>query len=277
MAISKKVMDRISSQFKKYQSVLIDAKNRDISESDTVVIIADILADLFGYKKYVEITTEYSIRGSYVDLAVKVGTDLRYLIEAKAVGVSLKDAHIKQAVDYASNLGVEWVILTNGITWQIYKVIFGQPIDKQLIYELDFLNMNLRNTQCLECLTNLTREGFTHSSMSSFYRQQQATSKFSMAAILLTPQILQMIRRELRKVNPGVKIDEELIRSILKDEVLKREVVESDEAKKAAEYIKKSLKALAKQKIKLKDNDSEEDSNVVIIDTKRENELDKYM
>lgn len=124
MAIPKKVENRIISTLKKYQGIIANAKDRDISESDTVIIIADMLADLFGYNKYTEITTEFAIRGTFVDLAVKLGQDVRFLIEAKAVGVSLKDTHIKQAVDYGVNHGVEWVILTNGLVWQIYKIHF---------------------------------------------------------------------------------------------------------------------------------------------------------
>jgi predicted RecB family endonuclease len=57
MALSKRVAERIVSQLKRYQGILAEAKNRDISESDTVVIIADMLADVLGYKKYIEITT----------------------------------------------------------------------------------------------------------------------------------------------------------------------------------------------------------------------------
>ena len=73
MAVSNRVADRISSQLKKYQAVLGEAQARDISESDTVVIVVDMLADVLGYRKYSEITTEHAIRGSYVDLAVKGG------------------------------------------------------------------------------------------------------------------------------------------------------------------------------------------------------------
>jgi hypothetical protein len=115
MAIPKKVSDRISLNLKRFQAILSDAKSRDISESDTVVILGDMLAELLGYKKYTEITTEFAIRGTYVDLAVKVGNDVRFLIEAKAINVDLKDNHIKQAIDYGANHGIEWVALTNGV------------------------------------------------------------------------------------------------------------------------------------------------------------------
>ena len=66
-SISKRVEDRLAAGVKKYQPVLAQAKSRDVNESDTVVILNDILAEVFGYAKYVEITSEFSIRGTYCE------------------------------------------------------------------------------------------------------------------------------------------------------------------------------------------------------------------
>lgn len=250
MAIPKKVTDRIALQFKKYQTILTEAKDRDISESDTVVIIADMLADLFGYKKYIEITTEFAIRGTYVDLAVKVDGNVRFLIEAKAIGVDLKDNHVKQAIDYGANHGIEWVILTNGAVWQVYKIHFKQPIDKALIFEIDLLQTTAKNQQLLECFGNLSREGFTQSSMTAFFQQQQATNKFSLAALLTSEPMIAALIKELKKLGAGAKIDPAALKVVIQNEVLKREVVDSEEAKAAAEFIKKANKPAAKPKPK---------------------------
>lgn len=251
MAISKKVTDRIALQIKKYQSVLAAAKDRDISESDTVVIIGDMLADILGYKKYTEITTEFAIRGTYVDLAVKVDNDVRFFIEAKSIGSSLKDNHIKQAIDYGANHGIEWVVLTNGIHWQVYKIHFKQPIDKSLIFELDMLTTSPRDPKALECLGTLSREGFTESSMKAFFQQQQVTSKFTLAAVLLSPPLLQSLRKELRKLSPTLKVDEDFLQNALQSDVLKREVVDGEEAKQAQDMVKKAARAEARAKAKV--------------------------
>ncbi|MHB8772999.1 MAG: type I restriction enzyme HsdR N-terminal domain-containing protein [Syntrophales bacterium] len=250
MALSKKVADRIVTQLKRYQGILAEAKNRDISESDTVVIIADMLADVLGYKKYIEITTEYSIRGTYVDLAVKIGDEVRFFVEAKAIGTPLKEAHVKQAVDYGANQGIEWVILSNGAVWQIYKIHFKQPVDRTLLYECDLLTASPKNQQLLECFGNLSREGFTQSSMAAFCQQQQITSKFSLAAILLSPPMLSALRKEIRRITPSVKADEELLKLTLQSEVLKREVVDSEDAKQASELLKKASRSIAKAKVR---------------------------
>jgi hypothetical protein len=250
VAISKKVTDRIITQLKKYQGILSGAKDRDISESDTVVIIGDMLSDVLGYKKYIEITTEFAIRGTYVDLAVKVDSNVRFLIEAKAIGVALKDNHVKQAIDYGANHGIEWVVLTNGIIWQVYKIYFRQPIDKSLIFEVDVLQTNPRNAQLLECFSNLSREGFTHSSMTAFFQQRQATSKFSIAAMLTSEPMLHALRKEVRRISTNVKVEEDFLKGVLQNEVLKRELVEGEEAKQAADFVKKALKSAAKPKQK---------------------------
>jgi hypothetical protein len=250
MAVSKKVSERVVSQLKRYQPILAAAKARDISESDTVVIIADMLADVLGYKKYVEITTEHAIRGTFVDLAVKVDNDLRFLLEAKAIGIELKDAHVKQAIDYGANNGVEWVILTNGINWRFYKIHFSQPIDKTLLIELDMLSGNIRSEEYIECLGNLSRECFAHDALTAYYQQQQVLSRYSVGSLLLSDGVIGAIRRELRQVAPKVKIDDDKLRLILENEVLKREIVEGELATAARATLNKMAKKTAKAKAK---------------------------
>ena len=162
-SIPTKVSDRLISGIKKFQPILEAAKARDVNESDTVIIVTDMLSDVFGYDKYSEITSEYVIRGTYVDLAIKLDGHLQMLIEVKAIGSDLKDAHVRQAVDYGANQGVDWILLTNGVTWQVYKVNFGKPVDQELILEIDFLGLSPRNNDDIEDLFLITKEGLMKS------------------------------------------------------------------------------------------------------------------
>jgi hypothetical protein len=150
-----------------------------------------------------------------------------------------------------ANHGIEWVVLTNGALWQVYKIHFKQPIDKSLIFELDLLTAQPRNPKALECLGTLSREGFTQSSMTAFFQQQQVTSKFSLAAILSSQPMLTALKRELRKLSPTIKIDEDFLKQTLQNDVLKREVVDGEEAKHAQEILKRAARAEAKAKAKL--------------------------
>jgi hypothetical protein len=258
MAIPKKAVDRIAGGLKKYQSVLADAKNRDINERDTVMVVVDMLADLLGYKKFTEITTEFPDHaGGFVDLAVKVDKDIRFLVEAKAINVDLKDSHVRQGVNYGANLGTEWVILTNGAHWRIYKIHFGQPIEQILVRDLDMLAATPRDDKLLDCFGSLSREGFTKSTMTAFFQQQQATGKFSVAALLLSEPVIAAARRELHRLYTSIKVEADVLRSVIQNDVFKREVVDGDEARVAQAEMKKAAKAAAKAKVKAASNGDE--------------------
>lgn len=105
-SIPKRVADRLCSAARRFQTVISAAKSRDVNESDTSIIVTDMLAEVFGYDKYADVTSEFAIRGTACDLAIKLEGKLQLLIEVKAVGIDPKDAHVKQAVDYAANQGI---------------------------------------------------------------------------------------------------------------------------------------------------------------------------
>ena len=81
-AVPKRVSERLISGIKRFQPILASARTRDLGEADTVTIVTDMLAEVFGYEKYSEITSEYAIRGTYCDLAIKLEGVLQTLIES---------------------------------------------------------------------------------------------------------------------------------------------------------------------------------------------------
>ena len=248
-SVPKKVADRIVAGIKRYQPILVAAKARDVGETDTVTIVKDMLADVFGYDKYSELTSEFAIRGTYCDLAIKLDGKLSTLNEVKAIGIELKEAHVKQAVDYAANQGVDWVLLTNGIRWCVYHVIFTRPISQELVVDIDFLSLNSKSESDIETLYLWCKEGWQRSALGDFHTQKQALSRFFLGAMVLSDPVLEVVRRELRRVSPDVRIDVEQIRTVLMDEVLKREVMEGEKAEEARKKISrsagKSLRATA--------------------------------
>lgn len=249
MAIPKKVVERLVMGVKRYQPILLAAKNRDVGETDTVTIIKDMLADVFGYDKYSELTSEYSIRGTYCDLAVKLDGELTTLIEVKAIGVDLKESHVKQAIDYAANQGVDWVLLTTGVRWCVYHVFFTKPIQQELVVDIDFLKLNPRSESDLDLLYLWCKEGWQRSALGEFHAQKQALSRFFLGAVVTSNPSLDVIRRELRRVSPDIRITVEQIRDVLVNEVLKREVVEGEKADEARRVVNrasgKTLRAVA--------------------------------
>lgn len=246
--VPSKVAARLSAAIKRFQPIIASAKSRDANESDTVIIVTDMLSEVFGYDKYSEITSECSIRGTWCDLAIKVDGKFEYLIEVKAIGLDLKDAYTKQAVDYSANQGTDWVILTNADLWRIYKVTFAKPIVSELVLEINFSELNPKKSADLDLLYNLTREGWMKSALGDFHTQQQALSRFFMGALVVSTPVLEVIRRELRRISPDVRIDLEQIKSVLMANVLKREVVESEKAEEARKKINRVTGKLLRAK-----------------------------
>jgi hypothetical protein len=150
MKITKKTEERIKNNLAKFQKVLAIAKDRDLNESDTVSIITDMLSEVFGYEKYIEITSELAIRGTYCDVAIKLNDKIEYLIECKAVGIDLKDNHLRQAIGYGANKGIQWIILTNGIEWQVHKLKFEQPIQCELVAKFNMNEISLKNERDIQ-------------------------------------------------------------------------------------------------------------------------------
>lgn len=241
-SVPTRVSGRITSGLKKFQPILASAKARDVGEADTVTIIKDLLHEVFGYDKYGEITSEHAIRSTFCDLAVQIDGRLAMLIEVKAIGLDLKDNHVKQAVDYAANKGCDWVILTNGINWRVYKIVFAKPIDAELVIELNMLELNPRTEAHVELCWLLAKEGWQKARLGEYHTQRQALSRFSIAAVTLSEPVLDAIRRELRRLSPDVKISSEEIAAVLREEVLKREVLSGDKADAARRMVNRAAK-----------------------------------
>lgn len=245
--IPAKVRNRLVAGLKKYQPVLNLAKSKDVNESDTVMIITDILDEVFGYDKLLDITSEFAIKKTYCDLAIKVDGKLRLLIEAKAIGLDLKEDFLRQAINYGASSGVDWVILTNGIQWKVFKITFGKPVNRDIVYEFDLLSINPKKASDLELLYFLTKEGVRKSVLDEYHMQKQALSKYYVGQIILTDTVLDSIRRVLKKVSPDVKISNEKIEEVVKTEIFKREIFEGEKAEEAKKKVTKCLKASTKK------------------------------
>jgi hypothetical protein len=238
--IAKIVSSRLVKEIPKFQKILDKAKSRDVNESDTVTIIADVLSSVFGFDKYAEITSEQAIRGTYCDLAIKIDNKVKYLIEVKAVGIDLKGDHLRQASNYGANSGIQWIILTNGIIWEIHRMKFSQPIDHELVCKFDFSSLNPKKLEDQEKIYLLCKEGTASEAIEEYHDRAQMVNRFMISAISLTQPVLGTIRKELRRVSPGLKITDEEIKNILISEVIKREVLEGEEFTIASKKIKKA-------------------------------------
>jgi hypothetical protein len=146
-----------------------------------------------------------------------------------------------------ANEGIEWVILTNGAVWRVYNVHFGQPIEKILVCEVDLIALSPKSDEILECFGNLSREGFSKGKMADLLHQKQVTNKFTVAALLISHDILDDLRKEIRRLS-GIKVEVDYLRALLTNEIVKRDLIDSEEAKAAVQNVKRLQNRTAARK-----------------------------
>jgi hypothetical protein len=252
-SVPKRVSDRLSKETGKFQRILKSAKDRDINEADTVTIVTEMLESIFGYDKFMEITSEYAIRGTFCDLAIKTEGSVKYLIEVKAIGLDLREPHLRQVVGYGAQQGIQWVVLTNGIDWEIYRIKFEKPVSHDLLCSFDFLNLSPRKKEDQEILFLLCKEALAKAVIEDEYERIKSVNKFVISAILQSEPALNLIRRELRRVSPGLQVATDEIESILISDVIKRDAFEGSESEEAKARVKKaSSRQLKKRRPKPK-------------------------
>jgi hypothetical protein len=259
--IPAKVAARISKNYNRMKKIVLNAIERDINEADTVLIVSEILANIYGYDKFKEITREFAIRNTFVDLAIQLDDTPEMLIEVKAIGIKLNEKHIKQAVDYGANKGIDWVILTNGKTWQVYKLRFEKPVSAKLIFQFNFIDLNARKQEDLETLFILCKEGIQKNAILDFSNYKQVVNKYFVASILQDEGVVGLVRRELNRMLPKNSVSEDEVLALIQNGVLKRDVIESDEAEKACSNYKKRKRKVHSKKIQLKTDRKEPQSD----------------
>ena len=244
--VSKRFLTRAKAKLRQFQKLLESARARDVNESDTCVIVSDFLQDVLGYDKYAEVTTEFSIRSTFCDLAVRVDGHVQFLIEVKSVGTELKAPHVRQAVDYAANGGIDWVLLTNGAQWHAYRLRFEKPIQADEIFMIDLLDPNVKTADLLDRLYLISREAGGDAALSQFLQLKEATSRYVLAQLLLSEDVIHLLRRDLRKLFPGLRVDDVRVRDVVRNEVIKRDCIEGDRVAAAEKIAKRAIRRRAR-------------------------------
>ena len=264
MNLSTKFTKTFIENLKKYQPILRKMKENEVNETDTVKVINDILSDLFGYDKYSDITSEYAIRGTYCDLAIKGSNNKPYiLIEVKGISIALNDNHIKQTIDYGANEGVKWCVLTNGEYWKVYRIKFAQPIDKELVFEFNLLDLNVKDEKMLSMIFALSKLGKEKSVIEDLYSEIQVKNKYIIGALLNSGDVFSLIKKNMRKLFDDIKISEEEISSFVRNDIIRRDIIDTDEAKKAVKDIEKRRKKLENKIKKDQEKNTEIDKKEV--------------
>ncbi len=198
---------KLFQSLKQYKKRYLVKRNEELDEAATRLMINYFLTEVLGYKELEEIKTEYSIRGMYADYVIQTGGKNRMVIEVKAIQLDLNDKHLRQAGGYAADEGIDWILLTNGNEFQLYRLIFSKPINRKLVFKCNLKEEgNLKG--CLDFFGRLTRNSLKQGDLEKYWKHFQAMEPANLAKHLYSQSCLRLLKRALRK-EAKISFDEE--------------------------------------------------------------------
>jgi hypothetical protein len=209
--ISSSKSDKMLLALKDYKKRYLSKNLTDLDESGTRIMINTFLTSILGYQELEEIKTEFMIKGTYADYIVQIGGKRHFLVEVKAYSIDLSDKHLRQAVNYGANEGIEWAVLTNGRHFQFYKIIFDKPISEKLIFEIDFTSEDYDVKEALELLAYFHREAVLKNSFESLWARYAALEPVGLAGLLFSPHVVTFLKKELKSKYDTKFEDDEIL------------------------------------------------------------------
>lgn len=135
----------LTDEVKKLLTAAEKLKGPAANEANTKALLIEPMLAALGWRTsdLDEVIREWRVYdNTTLDYALMVGDKPGLYLEAKAISKNLDDKQsIAQAVNYANNDGVPWCVLTNGLTWRVYKTNEPVAMEKKLLLEVDLADV----------------------------------------------------------------------------------------------------------------------------------------
>lgn len=196
-----KVIVKLRTQLERHQ-------HSGLKEYPTRTIFIDPLLSALGWDVHDpdEVQLEYpTVDVKSVDYAMKINRKPVFLLEAKQLTDPLDDVKsITQVVGYATNDGVEWCVLTNGLRYKIYRASEKASAPDKLLFEVSIDPrdaMGLSVEQIAAQLNRISRDSLAQGVLDKLGTEIFTTGKVRKALDRLfidTPKpLIRLIRKEI--------------------------------------------------------------------------------
>ena len=222
--LSKQKLLKFTQSIKDYKKKFLDKPLGELDESGTRLLINHFLTEMLGYETLSEVKTEYMIKGTYADYVIQIGGKRHFLVEVKALSLNLSANHLRQSINYGANEGIDFVLLTNGRVFELYKVLFEKPISHELIFSLDF--SELSNLKVIaDQLQYLHKDAVLKKGLDVLWDRHSALSPKNLSKLLFSTEVVKFLQKELKK-KYSIKFDEVVIESAVKRIAMESVIIE---------------------------------------------------
>lgn len=194
------------------------ALHSGVNESSSRLILDKILQEVLGYS-ISDIKPEQNIQGRSADYVLSPDGDDTLVMEAKRIGLALRDKQIYQATSYAAHSGISWALLTNVVVWRLYKVTTAEKIVPTLVFTID-LQKGLTDDAAYY-FALISKTGIVKKTqLDRLWLTRKSLSSESLISALLNDDVLTRIRNVIAREN-GINLDLADVRAAVEQDILK--------------------------------------------------------
>ncbi len=194
---------------------LSKSRGKALNEADTRICVNDLLTTVLGFQIHEEIKTEYAIRGQYADYVIQLKRKKQFIVEVKAMEIDLSAKHLLQASHYAADEGIDWILLTNGMSLELHRVIFSKPVTDVRIFKFDLSDLS-QIEKASDAIVNLTKRAVEKGELEDYWKRFDALSPTKLIKTIYTEEIISAIRRKIKK-DSGMTFDQTSILDAVHD------------------------------------------------------------
>lgn len=230
--------DSSKSSIDKFRSVLSAAMEAKRNEADTIRIIEDMLVELCGYDRLSDFSSEERTAGRRLDILVSHNGKKRFIVEAKAVNVSLdsngrNESYVAQAGNYTANNNLKHCVLSNGAEWRIYKLCKRGAMRLDLVASVNLLSDSFDFDEAADFFAALSVDGFGGEKLESLGDNGRWVTRYLVGNILTSDSVAAFVRDAIAKASGVSTISVSGVKKVIGG-LISPEVVESSPKPDAA-------------------------------------------
>lgn len=245
---------KLLAKLKSYSKAYLVKKYETLDESATRIMINNFLTEVLGFEQLVDIRTEYAIKGTFADYVIQLNRKKHLVVEVKAIQIDLSENHLRQALGYATNEGIDWILLTNGKQFELYRVLFTKPIACKKLFTFD-LSKPEELKASVEYFNLITKKYIMNGSLNNFWAKFQSLEPISLAKYLYSPEVIKFLKKTLRTKSGIAFSEEDIIESVYKIIVEKipsqkpRPITKIKLVRKLDDYVAPSVQIVKPEKL----------------------------
>lgn len=237
-----KAKTRIKNGISGMNRIIEKGKADGYNEADTRKIVSTVLTKYLGWDEFDNITAEQIIGSRYADYVIRKDGDQLAVIEVKQIGLKLKETHLNQARQYATDEGIEWIVLTNGDEWKVYRNVLEDNIPRaKHVFSLTISNKGEKPAEKTRKLYLMSEEASRKHEIEDYYDKTFALSGENLANYLLSDEVINKVRITLKN-GTGQKFTNHDVALAMVENLFKDELVEQNNREKIDKKLAKIKK-----------------------------------